>query len=247
VSFKITSVDENQPPPQKYSFHVLVHDVVKLSNGGKTQELSPITYPVDSKLISPAHYQNSSEFSLIFDVFPAISRLIQSRKHSKSLPTMGLAIQLVPRSNRSAKSLSNLNILSSDNKPILHTYSDDGKNPKKNWTGPTLSRHYRSVRTKRRSRNHHRHKNRRRSLCSRKRMFVDFTDVGWNDWIVAPPGNKEQIIYYSTNLTLPQYYLSLYTSIISIFISSDFLLPYLFQVTKRSSAQANVLFQWQNT
>lgn len=48
-----------------------------------------------------------------------------------------------------------------------------------------------------RRRKPHRHKNRRRNLCSRKPMFVDFTDVGWNDWIVAPPGKNKQIAIQS--------------------------------------------------
>ncbi|VDO79739.1 unnamed protein product, partial [Soboliphyme baturini] len=37
----------------------------------------------------------------------------------------------------------------------------------------------------------HRHKTyRRRSLCQRHELYVDFESVGWNDWIVAPPGYK---------------------------------------------------------
>ncbi|EDO39129.1 predicted protein [Nematostella vectensis] len=47
---------------------------------------------------------------------------------------------------------------------------------------------------------HHHHTRRKRSLrsggakrrrpqyCQRHPLYVDFTDVGWNDWIVAPPG-----------------------------------------------------------
>ncbi|KFD45996.1 hypothetical protein M513_13128, partial [Trichuris suis] len=35
----------------------------------------------------------------------------------------------------------------------------------------------------------HRHKTyRRRQLCQRHQLYVDFESVGWNDWIVAPPG-----------------------------------------------------------
>jgi bone morphogenetic protein 2/4 len=28
----------------------------------------------------------------------------------------------------------------------------------------------------------------RREYCRRHPLYVDFADVGWNDWIVAPPG-----------------------------------------------------------
>nr|6OML_X Chain X, Bone morphogenetic protein 2 and Bone morphogenetic protein 6 [Homo sapiens]6OML_Y Chain Y, Bone morphogenetic protein 2 and Bone morphogenetic protein 6 [Homo sapiens] len=27
-----------------------------------------------------------------------------------------------------------------------------------------------------------------KSSCKRHPLYVDFSDVGWNDWIVAPPG-----------------------------------------------------------
>ncbi|ODM89715.1 Bone morphogenetic protein 2-A [Orchesella cincta] len=69
---------------------------------------------------------------------------------------------------------------------VLFTYSDDGQNVKTR-DAKTLSRHYRSAQNQKRRKNH-RNKNRKRNLCQRHPMFVDFQDVGWNDWIVAPPG-----------------------------------------------------------
>jgi hypothetical protein len=70
---------------------------------------------------------------------------------------------------------------------VLFTYSDDGHNGRKVRDAKTLSRHYRAAQNQKRRKNH-RNKNRKRNLCARHNMFVDFTDVGWNDWIVAPPG-----------------------------------------------------------
>lgn len=32
------------------------------------------------------------------------------------------------------------------------------------------------------------HRRRRRNLCRRRSMYVDFGEIGWDDWIVAPPG-----------------------------------------------------------
>jgi len=73
--------------------------------------------------------------------------------------------------------------------PTLFAYSDDGVHSRKTRDAKTMSRHYRNAKQeKRRRRRKHRNKNRRKDLCSRHEMFVDFGDVGWNDWIVAPPG-----------------------------------------------------------
>ncbi|RXM93320.1 Bone morphogenetic protein 4 [Acipenser ruthenus] len=67
------------------------------------------------------------------------------------------------------KSASRANTL----RPLLVTFSHDGK-------GHPLTR-----RTKRSPRPRGRKKNRN---CRRHELYVDFSDVGWNDWIVAPPG-----------------------------------------------------------
>lgn len=56
--------------------------------------------------------------------------------------------------------------------PQLFVYSDDGKN--------------RAARVKRAAQKKHRRKE--RDLCRRHPLYVDFEVVGWNDWIVAPPG-----------------------------------------------------------
>ena len=37
-------------------------------------------------------------------------------------------------------------------------------------------------------RKHRRRKNRQHQPCKRHKMYVDFRKVGWDDWIVAPPG-----------------------------------------------------------
>lgn len=76
---------------------------------------------------------------------------------------------------------------------VLFTYSDDGHNPVKTRDAKTLSRHYRSAQAQaQKRRKNHRNKNRKRNLCQRHAMFVDFQDVGWNDWIVAPPGKQKK-------------------------------------------------------
>jgi len=176
------------------SIQILVHDVVKISKGksknSRDRLTEPFTYPIDTKSVKLS--QVNSTFWLRFDVFPAVGRWAQNRRK-----TVGLTIEIIGKpGKKSPKVIQQENKLKSENPldldsdeliPMLITYSDDGQNPKKTRDAKTLSRHYRSAQNQRRRRNH-RQKNRRRNLCSRKKMFVDFTDVGWNDWIVAPPG-----------------------------------------------------------
>ncbi|XP_028858499.1 bone morphogenetic protein 2b [Denticeps clupeoides] len=71
-------------------------------------------------------------------------------------------------------------------RPLLVTYSHDGR-------GDGV---FRSQREKRQAprrgpngRHHGEGKQRKkRSNCRRHPLYVDFSDVGWNEWIVAPPG-----------------------------------------------------------
>uniref|UniRef100_A0A8C4QZF6 Bone morphogenetic protein 16 n=1 Tax=Eptatretus burgeri TaxID=7764 RepID=A0A8C4QZF6_EPTBU len=62
-------------------------------------------------------------------------------------------------------------------RPLLVTYSHDGK-------GQAL----RGSRRKRRARRGKKHLRRLRANCQRHMLYVNFTEVNWNDWIVAPPG-----------------------------------------------------------
>ena len=59
-------------------------------------------------------------------------------------------------------------------RPILVTYSDDGK--------------HRRDRTRRNTNKRNRRRKNHKDQCRRHDLYVDFSDVGWNDWIVAPPG-----------------------------------------------------------
>jgi len=63
--------------------------------------------------------------------------------------------------------------------PLLLTYSSDPE-----YNEIVLNRFKRSGgghRKKHRQKGKHNH-------CRRHKLYVDFNDVGWNDWIVAPPG-----------------------------------------------------------
>lgn len=62
--------------------------------------------------------------------------------------------------------------------PVLFAFTDDGKSKRR--TAEDLRRSRRAIRKHKRKDG--------REHCRRHELYVDFGDVGWNDWIVAPPG-----------------------------------------------------------
>ncbi|XP_043940802.1 bone morphogenetic protein 2-like isoform X2 [Protopterus annectens] len=83
-------------------------------------------------------------------------------------------------------------------RPLLVTYTHDGQGQtlvsRTKRSKPFVFRQYRRVggkkassRTKRNGK-HSKLKRKSKSKCKRHPLFVDFKDVGWNQWIVAPSG-----------------------------------------------------------
>ncbi|KAI8422591.1 hypothetical protein MSG28_006379 [Choristoneura fumiferana] len=69
--------------------------------------------------------------------------------------------------------------------PLLLVYTEDERARAARERGETLLT--RSKRAARRGHRNHRRKE-AREICQRRPLFVDFADVGWSDWIVAPHG-----------------------------------------------------------
>uniref|UniRef100_T1IN65 TGF-beta family profile domain-containing protein n=1 Tax=Strigamia maritima TaxID=126957 RepID=T1IN65_STRMM len=118
-----------------------------------------------------------------FDVLPAISRW---RRQSQN--NHGLIVQISSARNgdaakgehvrlRRASELSGSTWTSTQ--PVLLVFTDDGR---RSGGG--------SLRTRRNADHHHPRRRRKghRDNCRRHSLYVDFSEVGWNDWIVAPPG-----------------------------------------------------------
>ncbi|CAH1955234.1 unnamed protein product [Acanthoscelides obtectus] len=171
---------------------ILVNDIVKPGVKGKH---GPITRLVDSKLIDT---RKNSTISL--DVLPAVLRWIQDPKqnHGLLITVNGIARNKTKpahhiRLRRSIAQQGDSTVQSesqattSDDwpsaQPLLLTYTDDGKNMQR--TG----RHLADIPRRRRATKYKgRRREEKREPCARHKMYVDFTDVGWSDWIVAPPG-----------------------------------------------------------
>nr|CAG4651887.1 EOG090X07KO [Triops cancriformis] len=159
---------------------ILVSEVLRPAR--RNQE--PILRLLDSKTVD-ADAESAWE---TFDVLPALLRWREQPKknHGLLVELQDAETQQRPRKvehlrlrrRRATESLeSELSSSSSqstwaEEQPLLVTYTDDG-----------------SARRRKARAAEKKHKRKgRRDNCRRHPMYVDFADVGWNDWIVAPPG-----------------------------------------------------------
>lgn len=71
--------------------------------------------------------------------------------------------------------------------PLLLLFTEDSRAREARERGDTPLGRMRRAATRRSHRQHRRRKE-QRDICQRRPLFVDFQDVGWSDWIVAPQG-----------------------------------------------------------
>ncbi|XP_073528354.1 bone morphogenetic protein 2 [Phyllobates terribilis] len=152
------------------ALRINIYDIIKPAAAASR---GPVTRLLDTRLI----HHNVSRWES-FDVTPAIIRWIAHRQ-----PNHGFVVEVTQldyeknvtkRHVRISRSLLPDKKRWSQIRPLLVTYGHDGK-------GHPLHK-----REKRQAR--HRQRKRLKSSCRRHPLYVDFSDVGWNDWIVAPPG-----------------------------------------------------------
>ncbi|XP_066495214.1 bone morphogenetic protein 4 [Tiliqua scincoides] len=139
-----------------------------------------VTRLLDTRLV----HHNVSRWES-FDVSPAVIRWTTGGQ-----PNHGLAVEVVhlhPKQTlqgkhvRISRSLPQGGRLEASEwahlRPLLVTFSHDGR-------GQALL----TRRTKRSPKHPHQRQRKNKKNCRRHPLYVDFSDVGWNDWIVAPPG-----------------------------------------------------------
>ncbi|CAH1123688.1 unnamed protein product [Ceutorhynchus assimilis] len=154
---------------------IVVEEILK---PGIKSKHGPIKRVIESK-----HVDTTKNTTLKLDLTEAVQRWIKNPKDNH-----GIIITILDNSKRNhvrlRRSLNDDELTWMNHQPILYTYTDDKKN-----SPPDIKELSRRVqRSKRAARRGGRRKDDHHSDCMRHKMYVDFEDVGWNDWIVAPPG-----------------------------------------------------------
>lgn len=166
---------------------ILIKDIIR---PGISRKDGPITRIIDSKLID-----TTNNYTISFDISMAAARWIENPKTNHGLLVTVLNVghkkgSLPSRHIRLRRNADNT-FAWSQIQPLLFTYTDDGRN--------TQKMSLRSKRSPRRSRkNNH-------EPCRRLSMYVDFGEVGWSDWIVAPSGYDAFYCHGECNFPLAEH------------------------------------------
>ncbi|XP_019404099.1 PREDICTED: bone morphogenetic protein 2 [Crocodylus porosus] len=153
-----------------YHHRINIYEIIKPATAASKD---PVTRLLDTRLV----HHNASKWES-FDVTPAVMRWI-----AHGQPNHGFVVEVVHLDNKNSASKRHVRIsrsLHQDEdswsqlRPLLVTFGHDGKGH------PLHKRERRQAK--------HKQRKRHKSSCKRHPLYVDFNDVGWNDWIVAPPG-----------------------------------------------------------
>lgn len=192
---------------------VLVYDIVKPGVKGESQ---PVLRLLDSKWL-----RTTRAGSVRLDVTEAAERWVwqPAQNHGVLVHVRGgdpsegarphVRLRRAPAdSNRSWRV----------RQPVLLAYTDDGR--ARLQKPPTEERGGRQTRAATRSsRRPHRRKDGRDS-CQRRSLYVDFADVGWSDWIVAPGGYEAYYCHGDCHFPLPDHFNTTNHAIVQTLVNS---------------------------
>lgn len=160
-------------------YQVLVYDIYR---PGIKNKREPVLILIDSKSV-----KINGNKTLSLDVTPAVERWLNIPKQNHGIlvhvsSSVGNANTIPKHQHIRLKR----NILKDSQdewqkkQPLLMTYTDDGRSKTRSIREAVIPRSRRASRG--------RNKRPTQKICQRKPLYVDFVDVGWSDWIVAPPG-----------------------------------------------------------
>lgn len=151
---------EGTVPRRQRLFSLSVLEVLRARRGE-----APLTRLLDTQTLDAVEEVTAGWYSL--DVLPAVERWRGEGAGG------GLVLQI-----KGARP--DLPVSWELTHPTILLYTDDGR-------GTSGGRTKRNAKPKRKNRRKQSSRHRDRN-CKRHKLYVDFQDVGWNDWIVAPPG-----------------------------------------------------------
>lgn len=164
-----------------------VYDIVR--PGRKLKKRKPILLLADTKVVNV-----NETGSISLNVMSAVKRWLREPKHNH-----GLLVHITPIDDFNSVYGDDQFLVPSHHhirlkraadespekwaqaRPLLFTYTDDGRYKQRSIRDTNRSRRAPNGRRGHRKKNNH-------ESCQRRPLYVDFSDVGWNDWIVAPPG-----------------------------------------------------------
>lgn len=162
---------------------VLVHDIVQPGVRGVSK---PVLRLLDSQYVD-LRDATADDVVVTLDVTPALERWSSQQGSRWSDGNHGLLVETLTDSGSQRAPIPDTFELRATERPVLLVYSDDGKNSRP--VGPP--RRKRSSGQQQQGRGSGKRRKEGiggRDICQRHPLYVDFTDVGWDDWIVAPPG-----------------------------------------------------------
>ena len=157
-------IEPDQETRKKKIYTLTVLEVISAK-----KNKAPVLRSLDTKVLNAGDMTVTSGWYSL-DVLPAVERWTESSYQGQAGGGLVLEIKTVDGDELVPVSWTMSH-------PTVLVYTDDGRE---------------GNRMKRDTRNKKKHKRRfrgrRKSNCKRHELYVDFQDVGWNDWIVAPPG-----------------------------------------------------------
>nr|CAG4645580.1 EOG090X07KO [Lynceus sp. MCZ IZ 141354] len=214
LKFDVGSVPESEV--MKAAELRLYRSALKHSNNVKKQrvEVSEVLRPGVVRLLDTRTLNVRDDGWETFDVLPALLRWREKPSSNKGLlvevkDASGEDLSQVEhvqlrRSRRSSSDVKDEEKLWAKERPVLVTFTDDGAD---------------RGRKKRAAEKKHKRKG-RRDNCRRHALYVDFSDVGWNDWIVAPPGYHAYYCHGDCPFPLPEHLNSTNHAIVQTLVNS---------------------------